>query len=69
MVTLRRFTGAEWRDLGRGLRLLLRQDDEAIERNKTSTIEWRFIDAKKHREEMLELCELYAKRADRAGRP
>lgn len=69
MVTLRRFTGAEWRDLGRGLRLLIRQDEEAIERNRTSTLEAQFARSKALHEEMFELCELYAKRAERAGLP
>lgn len=69
MVTLRRFTGAEWRDLGRGIRHLIRQDEEAIEQHKTSTLEPQFVRSKELHEEMSEICELYAKRADRAGRP
>lgn len=69
MVTLRRFTGAEWRDLARGIRHLIRQDEEGIERNKKTTVEQQFVRSRELHEEMLELCELYAKRAEKAGRP
>lgn len=67
MVRLRRFTGSEWRDLARGLRGLVKMDDEAIERNVRSTVLPQFEKTKRLHEEMIELCELYAKRADERG--
>lgn len=63
MVMPRRFTATEWRDLARGCRALIRLDDEAIERNKNSTILPQFEKIKNLHLEMVELCEYRATRA------
>lgn len=39
-------------------------DEEGIERNKKTTVEKQFIESKALHEQMAELCELYAQRAD-----
>ena len=68
MVTLRRFTATEWRDLARGQRALAVQTEEQIEKNRTTTMEGFFIKAREVHLELAELCELYAKRAQEQGR-
>lgn len=61
MVKPRKFTATEWRDLARGSRCLAGKDDEAIERNKGTTIVPQFEESKRAHLEVAELCEYWAK--------
>jgi len=63
MVTPRKFTATEWRDLARGCRALVKLDEEGIERNKGTSMTGQFERSKRRHEEMVELCEYWATRA------
>lgn len=63
MVTLRRFTATEWRDLARGQRVLAEQTREQAEKNRTTTMEASFIRAREKHLEMAAMCEEWAKLA------
>jgi hypothetical protein len=65
MVTPRKFTATEWRDLARGCRALIHLDEEGIERNKATTVVGQFERSKAHHQELLELCEHWAGELER----
>lgn len=68
MVTPRKFTATEWRDLARGCRALVKLDEDAIERHKASTVAGQFEETRQLHLEMVELCEHWALQAERADR-
>lgn len=61
MVTPRKFTRTEWRDLARGQRALAVKTEADIERNRTTSMEAFFINARQKHLELAELCEGWAK--------
>lgn len=65
MVKPRAFTACEWRDLARGCRALVKLDEEALQRHRSSSMESSFERTKKLHEEMAELCEHWANVKDR----
>ena len=66
MVTPRKFTATEWRDLARGCRALITLDEEGIEKNKHTSVVGNFERSKRLHEEMVELCEYWATQMDAA---
>lgn len=59
----RPFTPLEWKNLARGQRALAVQTEEQIEKNRTTTMEGFFIEARKAHLELAARCEEWAKAA------
>lgn len=68
MVTPRKFTGTEWRDLARGCRFLAKMDREEYEQRikNDQSHPGRCLELEKLHLEIAELCEYWADQADRA---
>lgn len=61
MVTLRKFTATEWRDMARGQRILAAQSEEQAEKNRKTTMEGSFVRAREKHLELAAMCEEWAK--------